>query len=189
MFFCFFFKKSVCAVLKVQLCPALGPQARIVPPNLSWHLHHFPALQVWMDITQPSIKPPPSHPLPVIVLDPSLSHPLCNYKVAEAVSPVSRRLAAWHWEWRRKRFPLSLPCTFPHSPGWWARRRRCQRWWLCTHVSTWAVSFPVHHCAGEADDWIQSVRWLMRAPPDLGQPINHVIRANVPWKRQTSAKE
>lgn len=30
-----FFFLSVCAVLKVQLCPALGPQARIVPPNLS----------------------------------------------------------------------------------------------------------------------------------------------------------
>lgn len=118
----------------------------------------------------------------------SLSHPLCNYKVAEAVSPVRQRLAAWHWESQRKRVPV-IPCTSAHSCCWWARRRGCQRWWLCSRVSTWAVSFPVHHCAGEADDWIQSVRWLMRAPLDLGQPINHVIRANVPWKRQTSAKE
>ena len=119
---------------------------------------------------------------------PSLSLPLCNYKVAEAVSPVNQPLAAWHWEWQRKRSPLSsmyIPSFFCLA----ARRWCCRRWWLCTRVSTCAVSFPVHHCAGEADDWIQSAGWLMRAPPDLGQPINHVIRANVPWKRQTSAKE
>lgn len=48
----------------------------------------------------------------------SLSPSLCNYKVAEAVSPVSQRLAAWHWEWQRKRSPLSRRCTSPHSFAW-----------------------------------------------------------------------
>lgn len=118
----------------------------------------------------------------------SLSLPLCNYKVTEMVLPDIQPLAAWHWEWQRKRSPVSS-AYIPSFLCLLARRRCCRRWWLCIRVSTCTVSFPVHHCAGEADDWIQSAGWLMRAPPDLGQPINHVIRANVPWKRQTSAKE
>lgn len=53
------------------------------------------------------------------------------------------------------------------------------------HVSApGPASFPVHQCAGEANDWIQSAAWLMRGSADPGQAINHVIRANVPWKRQ-----
>lgn len=118
----------------------------------------------------------------------SHSLPVCNYKVAEMVSPVSQPLAVWHWELQKKRSPVSsmyAASFFCLAPWRWC----CRWWWLCIRVSTCTVSFPVHHCAGEADDWIQSAGWLMRAPLDLGQPINHVIRANVPWKRQTSAKE
>lgn len=48
------------------------------------------------------------------------------------------------------------------------------------------VSFPVHQCAGEANDWIQSAAWLMRGPSDPGQAINHVIRTNVPRKKQNT---
>lgn len=186
---------GVCVFRRVCVCVIVcqGPHACIVP-NTSRCPHHFPALPVWMDITLTSIKPSPSRTLPVIVLPLfflflfPLSFPLCNYKVAETVSPVSQPLAPWHWEWERKRSPVSsiyIPSFFRLAARQWC----CLRWWLCIRVSTCAVSFPVHHCAGEADDWIQSAGWLMRAPLDLGQPINHVIRANVPWKRQTSAKE
>ena len=146
----------------------------------------LPFLYGWISHHRPSNLLLHIHFLSLFSL--SLSLPLCNYKVAEAVSPVNQPLAAWHWEWQRKRGPLStmyIPSFFCLAAWRWC----CRRWWLCTRVSTCAVSFPVHHCAGEADDWIQSAGWLMRAPPDLGQPINHVIRANVPWKRQTSAKE
>lgn len=59
-------KNGVCALQKVQLCVKVLKHVK--SPNPSWHPHHFPALQVWTDITQPSIKPSPSHPLPVIVL-------------------------------------------------------------------------------------------------------------------------
>lgn len=100
-------KNDVC----VFLCPysmcvivCQGPHACAVP-NLGRCPHHFSALPVWMDITLPSIKPSPSHTLPVIVL--SLSFPLCNYNVAESVSPVSQPLAPWHWEWQRKKSPVS----------------------------------------------------------------------------------
>lgn len=48
-----------------------GPHA-CTDPNPGRRLHHFPALPVWMDITLPSIKPSPSHTLPVIVLSLSL---------------------------------------------------------------------------------------------------------------------
>lgn len=70
------------------------------------------------------------------------------------------RLSASHWlldiESGKGRGVPSRPCTSPSFFCLAARRRCCRRRWLCTRVSTCAVSFPVHHCAGEADDWIQS---------------------------------
>ncbi len=116
--------------------------------------HHFPALPVWMDITPPSIKPSPSHTLPVIVL------PLPLFPFVIIRWQKRCRLSASYWlldiESGKGRGDPSLPCTSPHSFAWRPRWWCCRRWWLCTRVSTCAVSFPVHHCAGEADDWIQS---------------------------------
>ncbi len=68
--------------------------------------------------------------------------------------------------------------------------RKAARPWAAQPVSRVSapvpVSFPVHQCAGEANDWIQSAAWLMRGTSDPGQAINHVIRTNVPRKKQNT---
>lgn len=91
---------GVCVLKRVCVCVIVcqGPHACTVT-NPGRRQHHFPALPVWMDIPLTSINPSPPHTLCVIVLSSfflslSPSFPLCNYKVAETVSPVSQPLAA-----------------------------------------------------------------------------------------------
>lgn len=136
-----------------------GPPTCTVP-NLDRSLHHSPALPVRMNITLPSIKPSPSHTLPVIVL------PLAHFPFViirwhrgtvacqRAIGRLTLRVA------KEEQSPLLLFVTSPQffcpAPRRWCRWRWRRRWRPCTRVSTCAVSFPVHHCAGEADDWIQS---------------------------------
>lgn len=140
-----------CLCMGVIVCQ--GPPTCTVP-NLDRSLHHPPALRVRMDITAPSIKPSPSHTLPVIVLPPA-RFPFVitrwhggTVACQRAIGRLTLRVA------KEEPSPLLLFVTSPQfvcpAPRRWRRRRPC------TRVSTCAVSFPVHHCAGEADDWIQS---------------------------------
>lgn len=137
-----------------------GPHACTVP-NPGRRPHHFPALLVWMDITLPSIKPSPSHTLPVIVLS---LFPALHLSLSLSPFVIIRWqkrccLSASHWLLDIESGKGRGVPSRPYNPSFFCLAARlwcCRQWWLCIRVSTCAVSFPVHHCAGEADDWIQS---------------------------------
>lgn len=100
-----------------------GPHACVVP-NPGRCPHHFPALPVWMDITLPSIKPSPSHTLPVIVLTLSLflSLSLSLFPFVIIRWQKQCRLSASHWlldiDSGKGRGVPSRPYTFSHSFAW-----------------------------------------------------------------------
>lgn len=77
---------------------------------------HFSALLVWMDITLPSIKPSPSHTLPVIVL------PLSLFPFVIIRWQKRCHLSASDWlldiESGKGRGVPSVQCTSPHSFAW-----------------------------------------------------------------------
>lgn len=95
----------VCSPKGVTVCVKVLKRVQFPPTSADTCIIFLPSKYGWISHNRPSNLLLHIHFLSLF--SPSLSHPLCNYKVAEAVSPVSQRLAAWHWEWRRKRFPLS----------------------------------------------------------------------------------
>lgn len=81
------------ALLKVQLCVKVLKHLQYPPPTSSDTCIVFlPSKYGWISHSRPSNLLLHIHFLSLFF--PSLSHPLSNYKVAEAVSPVSQRLAA-----------------------------------------------------------------------------------------------